>query len=84
MAKKVWLITRDQFQQLPDGTKLTDIFGATAIKGRDEIDQGVRHGHIAYGFLKGAKPKGIKLSDTAVCEVYEIGRRSKNTATIGL
>ena len=50
--KTLWLLTPEEFEQLPDGTELTDIFGESAIKGQDYIDQDTRFGHLAYGLKK--------------------------------
>lgn len=49
---KLWLITLEEFERLPDGFELTCIFGKKYIKGKDEIDMDVRFGHLAYGSSK--------------------------------
>lgn len=45
----LWLITPDEFDRIPDGTKLECINGQYFEKGKDEIDLDTRFGHIAYG-----------------------------------
>ena len=47
--RKLLLLTPEEFAALPDGTELTCIDDSTAIKGRDEIDDDTRGGHIPYG-----------------------------------
>lgn len=48
---KLWLLTRDEFEFIPDGTTLVSIGGATAVKGRDRIGQDIRGGYLAWGLL---------------------------------
>jgi hypothetical protein len=48
---KLWLLTPDEFDFIPDGTKLVCINGKTAVKGRDRIDQDTRGGFLAWGLL---------------------------------
>lgn len=43
------LVTPAESAALPGGTALTDINGDTAVKGRDEIDDDTRFGHLAFG-----------------------------------
>jgi hypothetical protein len=43
------LFTPDQFNNLPDGIELTNIFGSKYIKGTDYIDLDTRFGFLAYG-----------------------------------
>ena len=45
---KLWLLTPAEFEQLPDGTKLTCVNGKSEIKGGN-IDMDIRFGHIAWG-----------------------------------
>jgi hypothetical protein len=52
--KTLWLVTPDEFERLPNGFELTDIFGEKATKGVDEIDTDTRFGHLAYGGSKEA------------------------------
>lgn len=47
--KILWLFTPQEYQELPNGIKLEDINGGTAVKGKDYIDMDTRGGHIAYG-----------------------------------
>lgn len=47
----LYLFTPDEFNQLPDGIKLTCIDGDTVVKGKDKIDQDVRFGHLAFGVM---------------------------------
>jgi hypothetical protein len=46
------LVTPKEFEELADGTKLFDIFGFPAVKGKDVIDQDTRNGYLAYGLVK--------------------------------
>jgi hypothetical protein len=43
------LLTPKEFEELPDGTKVYDIFGFPAVKGKDVIDTDTRGGFLAYG-----------------------------------
>lgn len=45
----LWLLSRYEFDQLPDGVEVTSIFGKTAVKGVDDIDLETRFGYLAYG-----------------------------------
>lgn len=45
----LWLFTVDEYNQLPDSTKLYSIGGVAVIKGVDVIDLDTRAGHIAFG-----------------------------------
>lgn len=47
--QELLLLTPEEFAALPDGTELTAIDGEVAVKGRDEIDDDTRFGHLAYG-----------------------------------
>ena len=49
--RKLLLLTKAEFDGLPDGEVLTCIDGTTAIKGKDEIDDDTRAGHLAYGVV---------------------------------
>jgi hypothetical protein len=69
--EKIWTITPEQFNQLPDGTELTSVFGEKMVKGRDEINQDTRAGYLAFGFLEADKPAGIDFDPRAVREIEE-------------
>jgi len=47
----LWLLTREEFDQLPDGTELQSISCSKYIwvKGRDYINSDMRFGHLAFG-----------------------------------
>jgi hypothetical protein len=45
----LYLITPEEYNQLPDGTQLECIDGTFVIKGVDYIDQDTRFGYIAFG-----------------------------------
>lgn len=47
----LWLLTREEFLQLPDGTELTSIMGDRLIKGQDSFNFDSRMGYLAYGVL---------------------------------
>jgi len=46
---KLLLVTPEELAALPDGTELTAIDDEIVVKGRDEIDDDQRGGHLAYG-----------------------------------
>jgi hypothetical protein len=48
-GSKLALLTPKEFEELPEGTKVYDIFGFPAVKGRDYIDQDTRGGYLAFG-----------------------------------
>ena len=43
-----WLLTPEEFEQLPDGTELTCIDGKTSVKGKDPIDMDTRGGLTSF------------------------------------
>lgn len=45
----LWLLTLEEFLEVPDGTVLLSISDDTAVKGKDYIDDDTRFGCIAYG-----------------------------------
>jgi len=45
----LYLLTPEEFEQIPDGVALTSITGDVRVKGIDYIDSDVRFGHLAYG-----------------------------------
>jgi hypothetical protein len=45
----LWLLTEQEYNELPDGTVLECISGEIATKGKDYIDMDTRGGCIAYG-----------------------------------
>lgn len=47
----LYLLTLEEFKQLPDGIELTSIGGDTVIKGKDYIDDDTRFRHLAYGIV---------------------------------
>lgn len=49
---ELWLLTPEEFTQLPYGVKLKCINGVFYIKDIDFIDQDTRFGCIAYGLTK--------------------------------
>lgn len=48
----LWLLTLEEFTELPDGVKLMCIDNTFAVKGVDDIDDDTRFGCLAYGFTK--------------------------------
>ena len=42
------LIALEDYDEIPDGTELVNIFGEHAIKGKDPIDLDTRFGYIAW------------------------------------
>jgi Uma2 family endonuclease len=47
----LYLLTPEEFEQLPDGIELICISGETVIKGKDHIDDDTRAGRLAYGIV---------------------------------
>lgn len=47
--KDLWLFTKEEYNQLPDGIELISISGERVIKGKDYIDMDTRFNHIAFG-----------------------------------
>lgn len=47
--KTIILLTPEEMERVPDGTKVYSIFGNCVIKGTDYIDNDIRGGHLAYG-----------------------------------
>ncbi len=48
----LYLIWRDDWGQVPDGTVLYDIDGAKRVKGDEDIYTGTRGGWMSVGFYK--------------------------------
>ena len=48
----LWLLTPDEFKELPNGVILRCIDDTFAVKGADDIDQDTRFGCLAYGLTK--------------------------------
>lgn len=47
--QNLWLLSREEFHQLPDGTELISILGERKIKGQDSFNFDSRMGYLAYG-----------------------------------
>lgn len=45
----LYLLTKEEYEQLPDGIELTCIDNTTSVKGTDRIDMDTRFGYLAYG-----------------------------------
>ena len=45
----LWLLTPEEFSQIPNETVMDCIDGTTVIKGKDYIDNDTRGGHLAFG-----------------------------------
>ena len=50
-ADVLWLLTPDELERVPDGTRLTTINDTVAVVGTDDIDGDTRGGYLAYGLL---------------------------------
>jgi hypothetical protein len=48
-GRAIWLLTEEEFDLLPNGTKVISIFGIVATKGVDIIDKDTRYNYLAYG-----------------------------------
>jgi len=66
--ENLWLITPEQFENLPDGTELISINGDKVVKGEDYIDQDTRGGYLAFGFPESNKPDNIKFGEHALVD----------------
>lgn len=53
---KLWLLTPDEFELVPDGTVLVCISGETRVKGTAEFDRDTRAGYMAWGVLDSQLP----------------------------
>lgn len=51
-GRVIGLLTPEDLENTPDGTLLYDIEGNSAVVGKDEIDNDVRYGYLAYGKLR--------------------------------
>jgi hypothetical protein len=65
-GKKFYRITPEQFNSLPDGTKLRPwaLFDKTenvVVKGEDDISEDVRDGFMAFGFFEEDVPSGLEV-----------------------
>lgn len=47
----LYLLTIEEFEQLPNGTILTSISGNNVIKGEGKMDYDTRANHLAYGIM---------------------------------
>lgn len=50
----LWLLTPEEFEDIPDGVRLEAIDGSTAVNGEDDFDLDTRFGYTAWG-LRGLK-----------------------------
>ena len=65
---KIWLITPDQLNALPDGTELISINGRKIIKGSKEADQETMRGYLPFGFPDDSKPEGMSFNQESLYE----------------
>lgn len=47
----LWIFTKKEFDQLPDGIKLKSVTNRVVVKGKNYIDLDTRGQHIAYGIV---------------------------------
>ena len=52
LGRTINLLTEKEFEELPNGALVVDIFGCEAIKGKDYIDNDTRGGYLAFGILQ--------------------------------
>lgn len=45
----LYLLSLEEYEQVPDGLELESINGTKLVKGHDDIDLDTRFNHIAYG-----------------------------------
>jgi len=50
--ENLWLLTLEEFTEIPNGVILECIDGEKAVKGLDTIDTDTRYGCLAYGLTK--------------------------------
>jgi hypothetical protein len=50
-GKMLLLCPLDDFDNVPDGTVMYDVFGDSAVKGKDKIAKDHKGGTLAYGIL---------------------------------
>jgi len=71
-GREIHLITSKEFEVLPDDVELLCIDGKTYVKGKDEIDQDTRGGHLAFGFeIRSSKPKRPVSLEEIVMTVWD-------------
>lgn len=59
--EQLWLLTEEEYNELPDGTALLSIMNKVTVKGRDKIGMDTRAGVIAYGLnLRMAESQGLR------------------------
>ena len=46
---RLWLLTEEEFKEVPNGTVLISINNEPTVKGKDYIDNDTRFGVLAYG-----------------------------------
>ncbi len=64
----LYLIWRDDFNQIPDGTVLYDIFGEDHTKGEKDFDGGTRGGWMSVGFRK----ETILVTGTTLSKIVHV------------
>lgn len=49
LGSVIYLLTPEQFADLPDGTEVISIMNEKKIKGKDYVDDDTRGGYLAFG-----------------------------------
>ena len=58
--ENLWLLTKEEFDEVPNGTVLISINEKPVVKGKDYIDDDTRLGVLAYGLTPAmAESQGI-------------------------
>jgi hypothetical protein len=60
--ERLWVLIPEQFDSLPDGTKLVTVNGVDFTKGVDKIDNETRGGYLGVGFPDGSVPANMTLT----------------------
>lgn len=50
---RLWLLTPEEYEALPEGVVLTSINDNTVTKGGGYVDMDTRGGYLAYGLFQG-------------------------------
>jgi hypothetical protein len=50
--ENLWLLTPEEFLEVPNGTVLISIYGEHKVKGVDKLSDDTRFGILAYGLTK--------------------------------
>lgn len=75
---KIWLITPDQLNALPDGTELISINGRKVIKGSKEANQETAGGYLPFGFTDETKPGDLVFKNESLYDTNKPANDDKS------